>query len=56
MLVLHSGVSPGAHPHRDLPSCHNPLLDKMVSAGAPHVLSGVVLKLSGSVSAVVGSC
>ena len=28
-------VSPGVHPHRDLPSCHQPHLDKMVSTGAP---------------------
>ena len=34
-MVLHSNVSPGVHPHRDLPSCHTPLLDKMVSAGSP---------------------
>ena len=37
----HSDVSPGVHPHRDLPSCHQPngyrpRLDKMVSAKAPH--------------------
>ena len=34
-MVLHSDVSPGLHPHRDLPSCHKPLLDNMVSAGGP---------------------
>ena len=34
-MVLHSDVSPGAHPHRDLPSCHKPLLDMIVSAGGP---------------------
>ena len=36
-MVLHSDVSPGVHPHGDLPSCHKPLLDKMkmVSAGGP---------------------
>ena len=38
-MVLHSNVSPGVHPHRDLPSCHKPRLDKMVSAGGPQ-LSG----------------
>ena len=37
----HSDVSPGVHPHRDLPSCHQPngyrpRLDTMVSARAPH--------------------
>ena len=39
----HSDVSPGVHPHRHLPSCHQPngyrpRLDKMkmVSARAPH--------------------
>ncbi len=30
-----SDVSPCVHPRRDLPSCHTPLLDKMVSAGSP---------------------
>ena len=42
-MVLHSNVSPGVHPHRDLPSCHQPngyrpRLDKMmVSTGDPHL-------------------
>ena len=36
MLVLHSHVSPGVHPLRDLPACHQPLLDRMVSTGGPH--------------------
>jgi len=41
-MVLHSDVSPGVHPHRDLPSCHQPngyrpRLDKMVSTGDPHL-------------------
>ena len=35
ILIPPSSVSPGVHPHRDLPSCHQPRLDKMVSAGAP---------------------
>ena len=34
-MVLNSDVSRGVHPHRDLPSCHKPLLDKMVSTGGP---------------------
>ena len=35
ILITPSDVSPGVHPHRDLPSCHKPNLDKMVSAGGP---------------------
>ena len=34
-MVLHSDVSLGVHPHRDLFFCRKPLLDKMVSAGGP---------------------
>ena len=52
-MLLHSDVSPGVHPFRDLPSCYQPLLDKM---SLPAVFIGVVLKLSGSISVVVGSC
>jgi len=38
----HSDVSPNVHPHRDLPSCHQPngyrpRLDKMVSTGDSHL-------------------
>jgi len=38
----HSDVSPGVHPHSDLPSCHQPngyrpRLDKMVSADDSHL-------------------
>ena len=35
ILITPSDVSPGVHSHRDLPSCHLPRLDKMVSTGAP---------------------
>ena len=42
VLIAPSDVSPGVHPHRDLPSCHQPneyrpRLDKMVSTGDSHL-------------------
>ena len=55
-MVLHSDVSPGVHPHRDLFSCHKTLLDTMVSAGGPQWRGAHLLMLSGSISVVFGSC
>ena len=42
ILITPSDVSPGVHPHKDLPSCHQPngyrpRLDKMVSTGDPQL-------------------
>ena len=33
ILIAPSDVPPGVHPHRDLPSCHQPRLDEMLSPG-----------------------
>ena len=35
ILITPSDVSPSVHPHKNLPSCHQPRLDKMVSTGGP---------------------
>ena len=55
-MVLHSDVSPGVHPHiltETYLLVTNPFSTRW---SPPAVLSGVVLKLSGSISVVFGSC